>query len=260
MKQTLIKISLFLLIFFATFDVNALTRSTYTNEKTGYDVIIEDDAELLTEDELNMLYAKMIPLTKYGNIAFKSINENYTSTSNYINTYYHDKLSYESGTVLFIDMDNRMIYIFSDGENYKYITDNKADIITDNIYKYATNQEYYKCASIAFSQILTTLEGGKIAEPMRYISNILISITCAFFICFIVVLINTNIRKASNEEVLKNCSVSFKISDVNAFKTGQTLIYSPQSSSSSGGSSSSSGGGSSGGGGGSSGGGGGHSF
>ena len=254
MKQMLFKTILFFLILFVGFDVNALTHSPYTNEETGYEVIIEDDAELLSEDEMALLYEEMIPLTKYGNVAFKSISDNYTYTSSYADSYYHEKFGTESGTILLIDMDNRIIYIFSDGENYKYITNSKADIITDNIYTYATDQDYYKCASIAYSQILTTLEGGKSAEPMRYISNALIAVTAAFFISFIVVLINTNIRKASNEEILKNCGISFNMADVNATKTGQRRVYSPQDSGGS------SGGGGGGGGGGSSGGGGGHSF
>lgn len=254
MKKMLFKITLFFLILFVGFDVNALTHSPYTNSETGYDVIIEDDAELLSEDEMALLYDEMIPLTQYGNIIFKSITYNSSTTSYYASSYYHEKYGTESGTILLIDMDNRIIYIFSDGNNYKYVTSSKATIITDNIYTYATDQEYYECASIAFDQILTTLEGGKIAEPMRYISNGLIALTGAFFISFIIVLINTNISKASNEEILRNCSVEFNMSDVSASKTGQRRVYSPRDSGGS------SGGGGGGGGGGSSGGGGGHSF
>ena len=257
MKKMLFKIVLFFLILFVGFDVNALTHSPYNNSETGYDVIIEDDAELLTEDEMAILYEEMIPLTQYGNIIFKSINYNDSTTSYYASNYYHEKYGTESGTILLIDMDNRIIYIFSDGNNYKYITNSKATIITDNIYTYASDEDYYECASIAFEQILTTLEGGKIAEPMRYISNALISITCAFFVCFIFVLVNTNIQKASKEDILKNCNIAFNMSDVNASKTGQRRVYSPQDS---GGSSGGGGGSSGGGGGGSSGGGGGHSF
>ena len=49
--------------------------------------------------------------------------------------------------------------------------------ITDNTYTYATNKDYYGCASYSFKQINTILSGGKIAEPMRYTSNIFIAIT-----------------------------------------------------------------------------------
>ena len=238
------------LTIFNTTNVNALSLLETKNENTGYRVIVEDDANLLTEDELKRLRDEMIALTEYGHIAFKTISENHTTAESYASDYYHEKFGTDSGTLLLIDMDNRYIYIFSDGENYNVITTGKANIITDNIYQYASDEKYYDCASVGFSQVNTLLNGGKIAEPMRHISNILIALTLAFFINFIIVLVNTNIKKAKAKEVLKTCSIDFNIGEVSAHKTGTHSVYSPQSSSSSGGSS----------GGGSSGGGGGHSF
>lgn len=254
MNKNIFKVLICFFLLFVGINVKAITLPAYTNEETGYQVIVEDDAELLSDSEASKLMEDMKPITKYGNVMFKSISDNYTSASSYASIYYHEKFGTASGTMFLIDMDNRMIYIFSDGENYKYITSDKGDIITDNVYTYASDQEYYECASIAFEQIYTILEGGKIAEPMRYISNVFIALTVAFFTSFIVVLINTSIKKAGNAEILKTCDISFKMADVNAVKTGQTRRYSPQSDSSSGG------GGGGGGGGGSSGGGGGHSF
>lgn len=255
MNKKFIKI---ILIFFLSIicipKASALSVDEYRNETTNYRVIIEDDANLLTLTELNQLKEDMIPLTEFGNIAFKTISDNYSSTSYYASNYYHEKFGTTSGTLFLIDMDNRMIYIFSDGENYNVVTTAKANIITDNIYKYATNGDYYECARTAFEQIYTILNGGKIAEPMRYISNVLIALTLAFFINFIIILINTNVKKAKDKEVLANCSITFNIGEIRAAKTGTHSEYSPRSSSSGG---SSSGGG---GGGGSSGGGGGHSF
>lgn len=252
------KVFKLLLILFITIigipKVNALSIDEYKNSTTNYSVIIEDDAQLLSSEEISKLKEEMIPLTEYGNIAFKTISENYSSTSYYASSYYHEKFGTASGTLFLIDMDNRMIYIFSDGANYKVVTTDKANIITDNVYKYASSGDYYECARVAFEQINTILDGGKIAEPMRYISNILISLTLAFFINFIIVLVNTNVKKAKDKEIIANCSVNFNIGEIHATKTGTHREYSPRSSSSSGGGSSG------GGGGGSSGGGGGHSF
>ena len=149
-------------------------------------------------------------------------------------------------------MDNRVIYIFSDGGNYKTVTNSKANIITDNIYKYATNGDYYKCSVKAFEQINTLLDGGKIAEPMRYISNVLISIVLAFLFSYIYVLNKTSIKRSSVNKIINNCNIDFDVSNIKGEKTGTHRVYSPSSSSSS------SGGGHSGGG--HSGGGGGHRF
>ena len=102
----------------------------------------------------------------------------------------------------------------------------------------------------------TLLSGGKIFEPMRHISNFVLAIVSAFFINFIIVLINSSVKRASNNEIIKTCDIEFNCANIVGRKTGTHSVYSPQSSGSSGGSS----GGGGGGGGGSSGGGGGHSF
>ena len=225
-------------------------------EINNYKLVIEDEAELFTEQDITRLQDKMTALTKYGHIALHTVpvgGNNYSSTADYAENYYHNKFSTESGTVFIIDMDKRMIYIFSDGENYNTITNSKADIITDNVYKYASNKDYYSCASTAFDQMSTLLDGGKILEPMRHISNIFVAIILGFFINFLIVSSNAKIKKASAQNVLSKCDVDVKASNITGNKTGTHRVYSPQSS---GGSS----GGGGGGGGGHSGGGGGHSF
>ena len=227
-----------------------------TEENIGeFKLIIEDEANLLTSEEINKLQDKMASLTEWGNVAFKTIpvgGNNYGSTSAFADAYYHEKFGTESGSVFIIDMDKRMIYIFSDGYNYTIINKGKAEIITDNIYQYASKEDYYTCAYTAFDQIETLLDGGKILEPMRHISNVVVSILLGFFINFLIVSANVKIKRASDEKVLSSCDISVKASNITGRKTGTHRVYSPQSSGGS------SGGG--GGGGGHSGGGGGHSF
>lgn len=252
-------IKLLLLALLSIFLITNVYAEEYEGENTvidngTYKIIINDYAELLTDEEEQQLINDMIPLTEYGHIAFETINENYTSTANYAREKYHSMFGTESGSLFLIDMDNRYIYIFSDGNNYKYITNSKADIITDNIYTYATRGEYYECASMAYSQMYTVLSGGKIAEPMRYISNIIISIVIAFYINIIIVMSKAKIPPASFMEILNSCNISFAATNITAEKSGTHRVYSPPSSSGG------SGGGGGGGGGGSSGGGGGHGF
>jgi len=232
-------------------------KTSISEDKNGHTLLIEDDANLLTPEEEEKLKEKMKPLTKYGHIVFKSISINPNgSTKEFANNFYYSKFGNESGTIFIIDMDERMIWIVSAGENYKTVTDSKADIITDNIYKYASRKEYYECAYNAFDQIETILDGGKIAEPMRHISNAVVAIVLAFFVNFFIVLGASKIKKANAAEIIKNCDVEFEASNVSGSKTGTHKVYSPVSESSGG----SSGGGGGGGGGGFSGGGGGHSF
>ena len=232
----------------------------YTNQETGYTAHIFDEADLITSEQELELLEEMKPLTEYGHIAFQTINENYTSTSYYAETRYHNLFGTSSGTLFVIDMDNRQIYIFSDGQNYRYVTNSKARIITDNVYRDAKREDYYGCASNTFKQIHTILEGGKIAEPMRHISNYVIALILSFFIGFIIVMSKTSIAPASNYTLLKNCNINFATGDVKVLKTGTHKVYCPPSDSGSGFSGGGGGFSGGGGGGGSSGGGGGHGF
>ena len=227
--------------------------NTYFNETTNYKLLIKDDANLLTKDEEEKIKDQMVGLTEYGNIILITLSKNSTSTESYASSYYHQNYGTESGTLMLIDMYHRYIYIFSDGANYRTITSSKAYSITDNIYNYATNENYYECVHEAFREIKVLLEGGKIAEPMRHISNFVLAITSAFLICFLIVHKVSKIKEASCKEILSNCNIRFEIGEITAEKVGEHRVYNPHTDSSSSG-------GGGGGGGGSSGGGGGHSF
>jgi uncharacterized protein len=228
----------------------------YINESTNYKALIEDDADLLTDSEEQLLLEQMKKLTTFGHAIFKSISENNTSAVSYSESYYYNNFGNNNGSLFFIDMDNRKIIISSGGANSKIITTGKANIITDNVYKYATWEQYYNCASKAFEQIDTLLNNGKIAEPMRHTSNIVIALISAFFINFFIVLKNSTTKKAKNKEIVDGANVEFDIGEITGTKIGTHKVYNPPSSSSSGGSS----GGGGGGGGGFSGSSGGHGF
>lgn len=231
-----------------------LSVNAQESQYGGYKILIEDDADLLSDDEEELLYDVMSQISVYGNVAFKSIRNNPKyNTYSYVSDYYYDVFGNKSGTVFLIDMDYRNIYIYSDGAIYRTITDSYADTITDNVYTYATNGDYYRCASKAFDQILSLLRGQKIAQPMKYISNCLFAITLALLVNYFVVKLFSSTQKPSRGELAENTEHYCLFSAPRAVFRNQTRKYSPQSSGSSGG-------GGGGGGGGHSGGGGGHSF
>ena len=210
----------------SNFENEATKNPSYTNENTNYQVIMDDRENLLSQDEENRLFNRMIPLTKYGNVAFVSISCS-TSTSSCANDYYHALFKQDSGTIFMIDMKNRMIYIFSDGANYNLITDDKAEIITDNIYTYASAGNYYECADKAFEQIGTILDGGKILEPMRYITNMFLALFLGFLICFVIVIITSLNKKTSKYERRKNYIYNLAIANFLATENGTTKVFNP---------------------------------
>lgn len=214
------------------------SSDTYTeeNQATGYRAVIEDDANLLTKEQKDDLSAVMKDITVYGNVAFKTLSINSISTENYAEYYYEKLFDDDSGTLFLIDMDNRMLYIYSVGDVYKVITKAYANTITDNVYRYASDGNYYKCATETFGQIFTLLEGDRIAQPMKYISNALLAMILALLVNFGIVNHFTKIRKPSEDEILKNVEVYFNCSKPMAELVNQTKIYDPVSSSSGGGS------------------------
>lgn len=236
-----------------------LAQNSNTNPDTGFRVVVEDDAELLTEEQCRKLAAVMEGITAYGNVAFKTVDVNTASTESYASSFYRKRFGTDSGTLFMIDMDNRNIWIYSDGAVYQVITTTNANTITDNVYRYASRGEYYECAAEAFRQINALLEGQRIARPMKYISNALLAMILALLINYGIVLRLTGLRKPGDREILGNIHRRFSYTKPTAVHTHQTKTYDPVSSGGGGGSGGGHGGGG-GGGGHSSGGGGGHSF
>ncbi len=70
----------------------------YTNEETGYQVCIEDDADLLSQEEESALAQQLRGITVYGNALFKSIDENNYSTDSYARAYYQECFGNSSGS------------------------------------------------------------------------------------------------------------------------------------------------------------------
>ena len=230
------------------------SRDVYQNTATGYVIRIEDYANLLSAEEESELAEDMKPITKYGNAAFVSLQDNYSSTVSYAEDHASEFIG-SNGSMFLIDMDNREIYIYSKGEVWGVVTNSKARSITDNVYQYASTRHYYSCASEAFRQITEVLEGGGIPEPMKMISGILLSLWIGVIINFHYV---QKTRIQEEDENLPKQIVHGAGAGAGTIKITSTDVYKRVLGG--GGSGSGGGGGSSGGGGGSSGGGGGHSF
>ncbi|MBD5462576.1 MAG: TPM domain-containing protein [Lachnospiraceae bacterium] len=227
----------------------------WENPETGYQILLEDDAALLDSEERAQLAEEMQGITTYGNAVFLTTTYNSYSASSYARDFYSDLFGHDSGTLFLIDMDNREIYIFSDGAVYRTVTKSYAESITDNVYSYASKGNYYRCASEAFEQINTLLAGQKIAQPMKYISNVLLALILATLINYFLAMRTAGSAKASSKEILNSISTHFSFRNTQKWLTKQDKVYSPPSSGSSGGGHSGGGGG-----GHSSGGGGGHRF
>ena len=215
----------------------------YTNPDTGYVVYMNDECGLLSSEEEQQLISDMIPLTQYGNAGFLS-GENYSeSTAKYSSRMYSSLFGSESGTLFVIDMGQRELYIKSNGAISRTVSNAYSNTISDNIYRYASEGDYYTCASKAFAQVYTLLSGGKIAQPMRYISAALLALILGLMINYLIVRAVSKPRKAGAGEIIDAADVDFRLRDPAAHHVNTTKVYSPVRSSGGGGGSRGGGGG-----------------
>ncbi len=226
----------------------------YSNEETGYQVVLQDDADLLSDQEEELLCETMEKITEYGSVAFVSSSEENVDTVVTAKLYYRNYFETESGTLFFVDMYNRELYIFSDGEVYQTISRGMANTITDNVYRMASAGNYYECAEEVYQELFTLLGGGKVPMPMKYISNALLALILSVLINYLLVR-RWNREKAATDRQIMDAVISSCAVSNSTMKKTHTTMERIESSGSSGG-----GGGGGGGGGSSSGGGGGHSF
>ena len=156
-----------------------LPLSAFAEEESTYRVVIDDEADLLTGAEEAELTAVMEKVLPYGNAAFVSVNQNSTTTERLAEQKFLEFFGDTSGALLIIDMDNRYIQLIADGAVYKTVNRTRCNEITDNIYRYASQKDYYTCASKAFEQVVRLLEGGKVAAPFRYVTNAFLAVCLA---------------------------------------------------------------------------------
>lgn len=238
------------------------------NAETGYEDRIYDGAGLFTREELNSLYEQAYAITDYSNIIIATTDYNPYGYSEYSTEYeflYCEALynqfyglkannTYENGIVFLIDMHTRWLYIYRDGDVKSYLTEGKCDSITDNSYSYASDGDYYGCASKVIDQLNSVVQGKAILEPMKIISNLFIGLSLSFLITYFIASSQSKAKLASSQDMLQYSEKSFYATPVVDVITSTSKTYHPRSSGGGGG------GHHGGGGGGHHGGGGGHRF
>ena len=162
----------------------AQSDSSLTFTNNGYKVIIDDQADLLNESEINALLPYMRTVTNHdGNVVFLSTNSNSLSSNSYAERQYKNLCGDTSGVAFLIDMNNHEICIFCNGDFSDKITSSKMDKIVDNIRRYATSKDCFSCAKEAFRQISRTTANPFLFSPMKLITSILLAISISLLGC-----------------------------------------------------------------------------
>ena len=175
--------------------------------------VIYDNADLLTKGQEQALLTHMLPVTRYGDAAFVTRDQVDGSTESYIEKTFRQLYGSSSAVIFLIDMDNRNIWIYSDGRIHDTITNAYSETIADNVYKFAGDGDYYGCGARAFDQMARLLAGESIARPAKYLCNVLLALVLGVLMNYIFVRIAAARSKAGREEILEAIHFSAQVTE-----------------------------------------------
>ena len=189
----------------------------------------------LTPEEEEELIPYMAESSDGGFVLLITTDHNeYGNAESYAGNYYRSQIPDESGVLFLIDLDTRKLLFYSEGEYKRELTSSKMNIIGDNIYKYATNGDFYTCAREAFTQVSDVLEGRRISARMKYISNACLAILLALIINYFIARAVSGTAKPSDESIVDSLYSQFSFTDPNVTFLHESRKYSPRSSGSGG--------------------------
>ena len=242
---------IFTLILAISFAFNPI-RAKADNETSAYEVLVFDDADILSDDEEIALYESMERILPYGNAFFYSTElDPSEDAQKAAEDAYYFMYENQPGVILQFDMTNRQITLSASTDMEK-ILHKERDSIVDNIYRIASQGDYYACAAECFDEIVLVINDGQIAHSMKYINNAILALIVALMINFFFVFINSRQDTSYKAYMLKSVFETETLKNIKVKETKKTKTYAPitTSSSSSGSGSSFGSSGSSGGGGG----------
>lgn len=125
---------------------------------------VYDEAELLTEEEINSLDAQISALkekTGWNIYAVTTADAEGKSSMAYADDFFdvHSPET-EDGVAALIDMDNREIYLSTGGEAIRYLTDERLDYILDDAYEEISAGNYAECLSVMIDGVAGYYEKG----------------------------------------------------------------------------------------------------
>ena len=215
------------LLFVRPAHVSAATER-YTNPETGYEARVIDELGLLSENERqNLLSDYMKPITRYANVVFWTTNMKTSDEVDQARLKRREQFGLTNATIFAINLNVRKLTIQSYGVD-DIITKSRANSITNNVRNYATRGDYYQAASKAFNQINSLLDGNRIAEPMKVMSNICLALMAGLLLMFRFVRKSVStFTRPSSSEVLRRGMAPLVIREVRVTREEDLREYSP---------------------------------
>lgn len=172
-----------LLIVFALVFIFPLTAAAASSN-----VKVVDDAGILTNKETEELEEYLEELDGTVNYLVVTCDDGAMGSSalEKLDNYYRQEFdAYEDGIAFIVDMDTRRIELQGRNKLQYSLDSGDCTDITDNVYKYASDGDYYNCIYHAFRQADLVANYKFVLRPMRIIVSLLIAIIIGFLGTFL---------------------------------------------------------------------------
>lgn len=167
--------------------------TTVYEHENGYQAIILDQDNVLSETHISKLTAKMKPITAYGNVALIIGTDYEDSAYTYPQDYISQQWGQESAIVLAVDWKEKELGYDSEGALRCYISDSQAKVWQYEQEDYLDSEDYYICLAGVLEKINETLEEIQDTGSLKYIAFAMLSLIVAMVIMYYVV--NRSMKK-----------------------------------------------------------------
>ena len=135
---------------------------------------VYDMADLFTDEEEKQLseQAQVLSDTMKMEAVIVTTEENSGSAQVFADGFYMEggfgTGSDHSGILFLIDMDNRELYISTNGQMIRYMTDSRINDVLDDVYNYAADADYYGAAAAFLADTETCYANGISKDQYNY--------------------------------------------------------------------------------------------
>lgn len=148
------------------FSLAAAPMSALAADPGNPHALVYDMADLFTDEEEKELSETAAALKETMNmdVAVVTCEENGSSAREFADQFYEDQEmgvgSDHSGVLFLIDMDNRELWISTEGKMIRYLTDSRIEAILDDVYEHAADGDYFGAARAFLSDTETCYRNG----------------------------------------------------------------------------------------------------
>lgn len=180
----------------------------------NYRVVIQDNAELLSDEEEAKLAEEMQRFTENGHVMFyTSIYDMNPDSEGYSNQFYDAEFNGEPGMALVIDLGEGNSYLFKRKGVLNRI--NEVTILQRGIYGVATpvNGSCYNYASGVFQQMETKHKEKEAMHPLKKASNLVLAFIFSILINYLIMRKTSSVKGVRMEQLYAGKQLEFKMSE-----------------------------------------------